>query len=110
MGVETNRHPGRPGTRPLPKSTQRQVEVGAWHGDADGPWTVIVGATVASAQTPVAGLVGEYLRATATYTDAYGDDKTAMAVSGPCDPGGAGLARTPPLRSLMRMQPLAAFK
>ena len=51
------------------------------HGTAaDGPWTVIVGAT-ASARTPVAGLVGEYLRATATYTDAYGDDKTAMAVS-----------------------------
>ena len=46
----------------------------------NGPWTVIVGDTAAM-ETPVAGLVGKYLRATATYTDAYGDDKTAMEVS-----------------------------
>ena len=65
-------------------TTPAQITNAKWkweHGTAaDGPWTVIVGATT-SAQTPVAGLVGEYLRATATYTDAYGDDKTAMAVS-----------------------------
>ena len=47
---------------------------------ADGPWTVIVGAT-ANTETPVAGIVDKYLRATVTYTDAYGDDKSAMNVS-----------------------------
>ena len=46
----------------------------------DGPWMVIVGAT-ARAYDPVAGVVDKYLRATATYTDEHGDDKTAMAVS-----------------------------
>ena len=46
----------------------------------NGPWTVIVGDTE-DMETPVAGLVGKYLRATATYTDAHGDDKSAMAVS-----------------------------
>ena len=51
------------------------------HGTAlNGPWTVIVGDTAAM-ETPVAGLVGKYLRATATYTDVHGDDKSAMAVS-----------------------------
>ena len=46
----------------------------------DGPWIVIVGAT-AAAYDPVAGVVDKYLRATVTYTDKHGDDKTAMAVS-----------------------------
>ena len=31
--------------------------------------------------TPAADVVGKYLRATVTYTDKHGDDKTAMAVS-----------------------------
>ena len=67
-------------------TTADQITAAKWkweHGTAaDGPWTVFVGVgATTSAQTPVAGLVGEYLRATATYTDAYGDDKTAMAVS-----------------------------
>ena len=30
---------------------------------------------------PAADIVGKYLRATVTYTDGHGDDKTAMAVS-----------------------------
>ena len=47
----------------------------------NGPWTVIVGDTAATMEMPVAGLVGKYLRATATYTDAHGNDKSAMAVS-----------------------------
>ena len=46
----------------------------------DGPWIVIVGATDRSLH-PVAGVVDKYLRATVTYTDKHGDDKTAMAVS-----------------------------
>ena len=47
---------------------------------ANGPWIVIVDATT-NVETPVAGIVGKYLRATATYTDKHGDDKSAMAVS-----------------------------
>ena len=46
----------------------------------NGPWIVIVGDTD-RAYNPVAGVVGKYLRATVTYTDEHGDDKTAMAVS-----------------------------
>ena len=57
-----------------------------------GPWTLISGATTAGAITsrrainrltymPAADVVGMYLRATATYDDRHGDDKTAMAVS-----------------------------
>ena len=46
----------------------------------NGPWIVIVGATE-NMFSPVAGVVGKYLRATVTYTDKHGDDKTAMAVS-----------------------------
>ena len=65
-------------------TTPAQITAAKWkweHGTAaDGPWTVIVGDTTAI-ETPVAGLVGKYLRATATYTDAFGADKTAMAVS-----------------------------
>ena len=65
-------------------TTTAQITAAKWkweQGTAmNGPWTVIVGGTAAM-ETPVAGLVGKYLRATATYTDAYGDDKTAMAVS-----------------------------
>ena len=45
-----------------------------------GPWTLISGATTAS-YMPAADVVGMYLRATATYDDRHGDDKTAMAVS-----------------------------
>ena len=45
-----------------------------------GPWTLISGATTAS-YMPAADVVGMYLRATATYDDKHGDDKTAMAVS-----------------------------
>ena len=48
----------------------------------DGPWSVIVGATDPKASLhPVADVVDKYLRATVTYTDEHGDDKTAMAVS-----------------------------
>ena len=46
----------------------------------DGPWTLISGATAAPYR-PVNDVVGMYLRATATYTDKHGDDKTAMAVT-----------------------------
>ena len=51
----------------------------------DGPWTAIVDATTdngtTSIYTPVAGVVGKYLRVTATYTDSYGSGKTETAVS-----------------------------
>ena len=58
----------------------------------DGPWTLIPGAgddaTPASDSAkamdnyvPVKEIAGMYLRATVTYTDKHGDDKTAMAVS-----------------------------
>ena len=58
----------------------------------NGPWSLISGAGAgdmdATADTkasdgyqPAADTVGKYLRATVTYTDKHGDDKTAMAVS-----------------------------
>ena len=58
----------------------------------DGTWTLIPGAgdgaTAADATTkasdaysPAEETAGMYLRATVTYTDKHGDDKTAMAVS-----------------------------
>ena len=58
----------------------------------DGPWTLIpgagAGATAATATDkatdfymPAEETDGNYLRATVTYTDKHGDDKTAMAVS-----------------------------
>ena len=53
-----------------------------WEKSADGQsgWTAINGATAAS-YTPVTGDVGNYLRATASYTDGHGSGKTAHAVS-----------------------------
>ena len=53
-----------------------------------GPWTLISGATTTS-YMPAADVVGMYLRATATYDDRHGDDKTAMATVGQCGAGGA---------------------
>ena len=58
----------------------------------NGPWSLISGAgasaTAADATVkasdgylPAADIVGKYLRATVTYTDKHGDDKTAMAVA-----------------------------
>ena len=57
----------------------------------NGPWSLISGAGAddmdatavikASGYQPAADTVGKYLRATVTYTDKHGDDKTAMAVS-----------------------------
>ncbi len=44
-----------------------------------GPWTAILTATSA-AYTPL-GVADKYLRATATYTDEHGSDKTAQVVS-----------------------------
>ena len=53
-----------------------------WERSPDGAsdWTTISGATTA-AYTPVAGDVGDYLRATASYTDREGPDKSAQASS-----------------------------
>ena len=53
-----------------------------WEKSADGQsgWTTITGATAAS-YTPVTGDVGNYLRATASYTDGHGSGKDAHAVS-----------------------------
>ncbi len=47
---------------------------------ANAEWTEIVGQVEAS-YSPVAGVVGRYLRATATYEDEHGNNKTATAVS-----------------------------
>ena len=46
----------------------------------DGPWTLISGETAAM-YSPVKDVAGMYLRATATYDDEHGEDKTAMAIS-----------------------------
>ena len=54
----------------------------------DGPWIVISGwrchghaPLYTRRRTLSKGVAGKYLRATVTYTDEHGDDKTAMAVS-----------------------------
>ena len=47
---------------------------------ANGPWTDITGATTAS-YTPVASDADRFLRATASYTDAVGEGKSASAVT-----------------------------
>ena len=47
---------------------------------AAGPSSPINGATLAS-YTPVSGDVGKYLRATASYDDGHGSDKTSQGVS-----------------------------
>ena len=57
-----------------------------WESSADGNtgWTAASGATstvTTSSYTPVAGDLGKYLRATATYTDPEGSGKSAEAVS-----------------------------
>ncbi len=50
-----------------------------------GPWTAVSGAVnsiaTSSVYTPVTGDVGDYLRATATYTDGHGPNKSGSAVS-----------------------------
>ena len=53
-----------------------------WHKSADGQsgWSAIAGAASAS-YTPVSGEAGQYLRATASYTDGHGAGKSARAVS-----------------------------
>ncbi len=52
-----------------------------WARSEDGEaWTEIAGAT-AQSRNPVADDVGNYLRATVTYTDSFGNGKTAMAVT-----------------------------
>ena len=50
-----------------------------WDGST-GTWTDITGATAAS-YTPVAGDVGDYLRATASYDDGQGTGQSAQAVT-----------------------------
>ena len=59
------------------------VESWLWeHSDnSDGPWVTIVNTTTAS-YAPVVADIGNYLRATATYTDRRGPGKTASGVSG----------------------------
>ncbi len=57
-------------------------------------WTIIDGATAASYR-PVATDVGNYLRATASYTDGHGPGKGAEAVSSNPVLGGAPLNRSP---------------
>ena len=46
----------------------------------DGPWTLISG-EIEAEYTPASDVDGVYLRATATYDDKHGEDKTAMAMS-----------------------------
>ena len=75
----------------------------------NGPWSLISGAGAGdtdaiSVYSPAGDTTGKYLRATATYTDKHGDDKTAMAVSAHAvraDPPGANAAPafTPTLKS-----------
>ena len=63
------------------------VESWLWeHSDnSDGPWVTIVNTTTAS-YAPVVADIGNYLQATATYTDRRGPGKTASGVSGEVAP------------------------
>ena len=78
----------RSATKPIIDATWKWEQAQAMN----GPWSLISGAgtdaTDADTDTkasdgykPAADTVGKYLRATVTYTDEHGDDKTAMAVS-----------------------------
>ena len=68
----------------------------------NGPWSLISGAgagdtDASNGYSPAGDTTGKYLRATATYTDKHGDDKTAMAVSAHAvraDPPGENAAPT----------------
>ena len=64
------------------------VESWVWErsDNSDGPWVTIANTTTAS-YAPVAADKGKYLRATATYTDRRGPEKTASGVSGEVAPG-----------------------
>ena len=64
------------------------VESWVWElsDNADGPWVTIANTTTAS-YAPVVADKGKYLRATATYTDRRGQEKTASGVSGEVAPG-----------------------
>ena len=69
----------------IPAST---VESWVWErsDNADGPWVTIANTNTAS-YAPVVADKGKYLRATATYTDRRGQEKTASGVSGEVAPG-----------------------
>ena len=60
-----------------------QVTAATWkweHSDSkNGPWTAILTAT--TGPYPVLGVADKYLRATATYTDGHGSDKTVEVVT-----------------------------
>ena len=64
------------------------VESWVWErsDNSDGPWVTIANTTTAS-YAPVVADKGKYLRATATYTDRRGPEKTASEVSGEVAPG-----------------------
>ena len=65
-------------------ATSDQIAAATWmweRASAMGKdYTVIIGATAAS-YPPVAGVVGNYLRAKATYTDRHGSEKIAMSAA-----------------------------
>ena len=67
-----------------PQDPDRSVQDVTWQWassiDRNTQFNDIPGATQAS-YTPTTGLVGSYLRVTATYTDGHGPDKTASAIS-----------------------------
>ena len=64
------------------------VESWVWErsDNSDGPWVTIVNTTTAN-YAPAVADKGKYLRATATYTDRRGPEKTASGVSGEVAPG-----------------------
>ena len=71
-----------------------------WESSSDGSanWTAIGGATAAT-YTPAAGYAGNYLRATASYTDGEGPGKSAQVVS-------AHAVRRPPARPASNRAPV----
>ena len=65
-------------------ATADQITEAKWQWEQtsamDEPWAVILDETAAT-YTPGEGVIGKYLRATATYTDKHDSDKSEMAVS-----------------------------
>ena len=65
-------------------ATAEQITEAKWQWEQtsamDEPWAVILDETAAT-YTPGEGVIGKYLRATATYTDKHDSDKSEMAVS-----------------------------
>ena len=84
------------------------VESWVWErsNNSEGPWVTIANTTTGS-YAPVVADKGMYLRATATYTDRRGPEKTAGGVSGEVAPGMPSAPTSPMVAYLRAAEGLA---